>query len=69
MTEWKDEDEFTTTYGSLKQAMREAAQTERERISALLKDKHTFAGGKNDHDESFECLACDVIALVNTVEQ
>jgi hypothetical protein len=69
MTEWKDEDEVTITFGTLRQAMREAAQTERERISALLNDKHTFAGGKNEHDESFECVACDVIALVNTVEQ
>ena len=39
MTEWKDEDEFTTTYGTLKRSMVEAAEAERERIVALL-EKH-----------------------------
>ena len=32
MTEWKDDDEFTTTYGTLKRALAEAAEAERERI-------------------------------------
>ena len=36
MTEWKDDDEFTTTYGTLKRSMVEAADAERERIVALL---------------------------------
>jgi len=36
MTEWKDEDEFTTTYGTLKRSLVEAADAERERILALL---------------------------------
>jgi uncharacterized protein (DUF1786 family) len=39
MTEWKDDDEFTTTYGTLKRSMVEAADAERERIVALL-EKH-----------------------------
>lgn len=36
MTEWKDDDEFTTTYGTLKRALAEAVEAERERIVALL---------------------------------
>jgi hypothetical protein len=39
VTEWKDNDEFTTTYGTLKRSMVEAADAERERIVALL-EKH-----------------------------
>ncbi len=38
MTEWKDDDEFTTTYGTLKRSMVEAADAERERIVALLQE-------------------------------
>jgi hypothetical protein len=36
MTEWHDDDEVTTTFGSLKQGMVEAAEAERNRIVALL---------------------------------
>jgi uncharacterized protein (DUF1786 family) len=36
MTEWQDDDEVTTTFGTLKQAQAKAAQAERERIVALL---------------------------------
>jgi hypothetical protein len=36
MTEWQDGDEVTITFGTLKQAMSEAAEAERERIVALL---------------------------------
>jgi hypothetical protein len=36
MTEWKDDDKFTTTYGTLKRLLVEAAEAERERIVALL---------------------------------
>ena len=39
MTEWKDDDEFTTTYGTLKRATADAVDAERERIVALL-EKH-----------------------------
>ena len=38
MTEWKDDDEFTTTYGTLKRSMVEAGDAERERIVALLQE-------------------------------
>jgi hypothetical protein len=38
MTKWKDDDEFTTTYGTLKRSMVEAADAERERIVALLQE-------------------------------
>lgn len=36
MTEWQDDDEVTTTFGTLKQAQAEAAKAEQERIVALL---------------------------------
>ena len=36
MTEWKDDDTFETTYGTLRKAMAEAQDAERERIVALL---------------------------------
>ena len=36
MTEWVDDDEFTTTFGTLKRSMAEAGQAERERIVALV---------------------------------
>jgi hypothetical protein len=36
MTEWQDGDEVTTTFGSIRQGMLEAAEAERERIIALL---------------------------------
>ena len=39
MTEWKDDDEFTTTYGTLKRSLVEAADAERERIVALLQEQ------------------------------
>jgi len=38
MTEWQDDDEVTTTFGTLKQAQAEAAETERARIVAILED-------------------------------
>ena len=36
MTEWQDDDEVTTTFGTLKQAQAEAAKAEQGRIVALL---------------------------------
>lgn len=36
MTEWQDDDTFETTYGTLRKAMAEAQEAERERIIALL---------------------------------
>ena len=39
MTEWQDDDEVTTTFGTLKQGMAEAASDERARIVALVEGK------------------------------
>jgi hypothetical protein len=39
VVDWKDDDEVTTTFGSIRQGMLEAADAERERIVALL-EKH-----------------------------
>lgn len=39
MTEWKDDDTFETTYGTLRKAMAEAQEAERERIVALLESQ------------------------------
>ncbi len=46
MTEWKDDDEFTTTYGTLKRSLVEAADAERERIVALLNGDGRFVGAR-----------------------
>jgi uncharacterized protein (DUF1786 family) len=60
MTEWKDDDEFTTTYGTLKRSMVEAAEAERERIVALL-EKHgrTLVFGDDKR------LMANVIRVIN----
>ena len=60
MTEWKDDDEFTTTYGTLKRSMVEAADAERERIVALL-EKHgrTLVFGDDKR------LMANVIRVIN----
>ena len=39
MTEWQDDDTFETTYGTLRKAMAEAQEAERERIVALLESQ------------------------------
>jgi hypothetical protein len=39
MTEWKDDDEVTITYATLKQAMSASAETERRRIVFLLEEQ------------------------------
>jgi hypothetical protein len=51
MTEWKDDDEFTTTYGTLKRSMVEAADAERERIVALLEEAFMSQNYSWDWDE------------------
>jgi hypothetical protein len=38
MTEWQDDDTFETTYGTLRKAMAEAQEAERERILEFLKN-------------------------------
>jgi uncharacterized protein (DUF1786 family) len=60
MTEWKDDDEFTTTYGTLKRSLVEAAEAERERIVALL-EKHgrTLVFGDDKR------LMANVIRVIN----
>ena len=47
MIEWKDDDEFTTTFGTLKRSMAEAAGAERERIVALLESEMCAAYGED----------------------
>jgi uncharacterized protein (DUF1786 family) len=60
MIEWQDDDEFTTTYGTLKRSMVEAAEAERERIVALL-EKHgrTLVFGDDKR------LMANVIRVIN----
>ena len=36
MSEWKDDDTFETTYGTLRKAMAEAGEAERERLVGLV---------------------------------
>ena len=66
MTEWKDEDEFTTTYGTLKRSLVEAADAERERILALLQGMDA-AQGMAEHNEkpSSVCRICRAITSIN----
>ena len=60
MTEWKDDDEFTTTYGTLKRSMVEAADAERERIVALLQEHgRTLVFGDDKR------LMANVIRVIN----
>jgi hypothetical protein len=60
MTEWKDDDEFTTTYGTLKRSLVEAAEAERERIVALLQEHgRTLVFGDDKR------LMANVIRVIN----
>jgi hypothetical protein len=54
---WQDDDEVTTTFGTLKQSVREAAEAERNRIVALLERVCTCKFENN-------CSYCDAIAIV-----
>ena len=40
---WQDDDEVTTTFGTLKQSVREAVEAERNRIVALLETERDGA--------------------------
>ena len=61
MTEWHDDDEVTTTFGSLKRSMVEAADAERERIVALLvKHGRTLVFGDD------KTLLSNVIKLIES---
>ena len=57
MSNWVDEDELTITYGTLRKAMAESAEAERERIVALLERACTCKFENN-------CNYCDAIAIV-----
>lgn len=46
VADWKDDDEVTTTFGSIRQGMAEAAEVERERIVALLNGDGRFVGAR-----------------------
>ena len=61
MTEWRDDDEFTTTFGTLKRSMAEAGDSERERLIALLEAALVVWRGV-DRDAVYGAEAC--IALV-----
>lgn len=65
MTEWQDEDEFTTTFGTMKQSMAEAAKAERERIVALLQSMDAEQGmaGHNEKPSSV-CRICRAITNI-----
>jgi hypothetical protein len=76
MTEWKDEDEFTTTYGTLKRSMVEAAEAERERIVALLVNQYdkkqilfktANSGLGQDGEYAYLTAMMDAVDLVNGV--
>jgi hypothetical protein len=58
MTEWQDDDEVTTTFGTLKQAQAEAAEAERARIVALLE------GEVWDAPEIAESYVRHIVALI-----
>ena len=64
MSEWKDKDEVTTTYGSiqlsLKQAHAAGIKTEQERIIKLLEEN---TGCGYQHRETEMCF-CEAIALI-----
>lgn len=58
MSKWVDEDELTITYGTLRKAMAEAAEAERERIIALLE------GVEWDAPEIAEPYVRHMVALI-----
>ena len=68
MTEWKDDDEFTTTYGTLKRSMVEAAEAERERIVVMLQGMDAGQGMASHNEKpSSVCRICRAIANIEVV--
>jgi predicted RNA-binding protein associated with RNAse of E/G family len=61
MSKWVDEDELTITYGTLRKAMAESAEAERERIMALLKGQ-SDSWRDSDYDAHYGAERC--IALI-----
>lgn len=47
MTEWHDGDEVTTTFGSIRQGLLEAAEAERKRIVALLRNSVSYCNDQH----------------------
>jgi hypothetical protein len=70
VTEWKDDDEFTTTYGTLRQAMAEAAEAERERIIELIKIvDYTVLVKTDEHDELDVMEQEELFALIRSAQK
>lgn len=68
MTEWVDEDELTITYGTLRKAMAESAEAERERIIALIKSTYPH-WEEWDWNKADPGILADVIALIKGDEK
>ena len=66
MTEWQDDDTFETTYGTLRKAMAEAQEAERERILELL--KNWIVRGDDDYAAGYRDALSAVIAQVLKIE-
>lgn len=68
MTEWQDDDEVTTTFGTLKQAQVEAAKAEQVRIVALLEAERDriIADSYDDPENGFidAQMVSSLIALI-----
>jgi hypothetical protein len=69
MNEWKDDDEVVTTFGSLKQGMREAGEDERAGIIAHLENYYRltrFSVEIEGAEENTEWNAgfCAAVALI-----
>ena len=65
MTEWQDGDELTITFGTLKQAMSEATEAERERIVLLLQTMDVEQGMASHNDKpSSVCRICRAITNI-----
>ena len=62
MSKWVDEDELTITYGTLRKAMAESAEAERERIVALLEAEEW------DAPEIAEPYVRHIVALIRGEE-
>jgi hypothetical protein len=70
MTEWQDGDELTITFGTLKQAMAEAAEAERERIIELIKIvDYTVLVKTDQHDELDVMEQEELFALIRSAQK
>ena len=62
MTEWQDGDEVTTTFGSIRQGMLEAAGMERERILEVL--TNWTVKGVGDYPDGYRDALAAVIRVI-----